>query len=106
MANWIEICNAETLNSGERVCAQAGNESVVAFNLDGELHAIRNVCPHAGLPLNEGDLEGVVLTCPYHGYAFDVTNGENVDFPDDEAVTRFPIKQEEGKIMVDVDAQA
>lgn len=46
------------------------------FNVDGEIFALDNVCPHAGGPLGEGSLEGTIVTCPWHGWSFDVKTGE------------------------------
>ncbi|MBT4865448.1 MAG: Rieske 2Fe-2S domain-containing protein, partial [Planctomycetaceae bacterium] len=45
------------------------------FNVDGEFHALDGVCPHAGGPLGEGGLSGNIVTCPWHGWQFDVTTG-------------------------------
>lgn len=60
-----------------------GREFVVAgrivalFNADGEFHAMDGICPHAGGPLANGQLCGKVVTCPWHGWQFDVTSGRH-----------------------------
>jgi nitrite reductase/ring-hydroxylating ferredoxin subunit len=60
-----------------------GREFVVAgrivamFNVNGEFHAIDGICPHAGGPLAKGQLEQNVVTCPWHGWQFDVTTGRH-----------------------------
>ena len=51
------------------------------FKIDGKVHTIDNTCPHRMGPLGEGDLEGRVVSCPWHGWRFDVTTGQNPDFP-------------------------
>ncbi|MEN0061811.1 MAG: Rieske (2Fe-2S) protein [Myxococcota bacterium] len=53
----------------------AGDLAIVLVRVDGQIHAVDSVCPHAGGPLGEGDLDGTQLTCPWHGWAFDVTTG-------------------------------
>ncbi len=50
---------------------------VALFNVDGQFHALDGVCPHAGGPLGRGVLEGCVVTCPWHGWQFDVTTGQH-----------------------------
>jgi len=51
---------------------------VAVFHLeDGQLHAMDGVCPHAGGPLGEGMLRKNVVTCPWHGWQFDVTTGQH-----------------------------
>jgi len=51
-----------------------GREYAV-FNVDGELHAIDNECPHRGAPLGAGLLENGRVHCPLHGWAFDPKTG-------------------------------
>lgn len=50
---------------------------IALYNVDGTLHALDGVCPHAGGPLGQGQLDGCVVTCPWHGWQFDVTNGQH-----------------------------
>jgi nitrite reductase (NADH) small subunit len=49
---------------------------VAIANVAGKLFAINNVCLHRGGPLGEGELNGQVVTCPWHGWQYDVTNGK------------------------------
>ncbi len=62
-------------------------EVIALFNVDGKFYAIDNACPHRGGPLGEGDLEGCVVTCPWHGWNFDVTTGCSHDIPDEKIKT-------------------
>jgi nitrite reductase (NADH) small subunit len=50
---------------------------VALFNVDGEFHALDGVCPHAGGPLGQGTLNGTTVTCPWHGWQFNVTTGQH-----------------------------
>jgi nitrite reductase (NADH) small subunit len=57
-------------------CAFAvGRYEVAVFNVDGELFALENYCPHQGGPLADGWLDRSVITCPWHGWCFDVRTG-------------------------------
>lgn len=60
--------------------AIAGDDVLVA-NVAGTLYAMANVCTHRGAPLNEGEFEGNIITCPWHGGQFDVTTGKVVSPP-------------------------
>ncbi len=51
------------------------NSMVAVFNVDGKFYAMEGTCPHAGGPLGDGFLDGTTVTCPWHGWQFDVTNG-------------------------------
>ncbi len=68
------------LNCG-RVFVAAGKELAV-FNLAGVFHALANTCLHRGGPLGEGALEGSVVTCPWHGWRYDVTTGRVLHQPE------------------------
>lgn len=54
---------------------------VALFNIAGEFHAIDSVCLHQGGPLAEGMIDGCVVTCPWHGWQFDVTTGTFMQDP-------------------------
>jgi len=53
-----------------------GDKLICVSNVKGEIGAMENTCLHRGGPLGEGQLEGKVVTCPWHGWQFDVTTGK------------------------------
>jgi nitrite reductase (NADH) small subunit len=55
---------------------QVERKSVAVANVDGQIHAINGVCMHRGGPLGDGPLEGPVVTCPWHGWQYDVRTGK------------------------------
>ena len=66
-------------------------QGVVVYNVDGTFHAPANECTHAGGPLEESDLEGSLIVCPWHGSVFDVTTGKVVEEPAKESLQAFPV---------------
>ena len=48
---------------------------IAVWNVDGNYYAYRNVCPHRGGPVGEGDVDGKIVTCPWHGWSYDITTG-------------------------------
>lgn len=76
------VLHRDALKPGEVTEVIVGGQAVCLANVDGEFHAVSNVCPHAEGPLGEGTLEGVILTCPYHGWTYDVTTGACGTNPD------------------------
>jgi nitrite reductase (NADH) small subunit len=60
---------------------QLGGQAIAIANVGGTLYAISNTCLHRGGPLGEGELAGSVVTCPWHGWQFDVTTGKAVQNP-------------------------
>ena len=57
-----------------------GKDDVAIANVDGKIYAMRAKCNHMGGPLGKGKLDGKIVTCPWHGSKWDVTNGHMVEF--------------------------
>jgi len=51
-------------------------KAIALANVGGKIYAISNTCLHRGGPLGEGELNGKVVTCPWHGWQYDVTTGK------------------------------
>ena len=77
----------DALKSGEIKEVILAGQAVVIANVDDQFFAVSGTCPHAGAPLAEGFLRGTVLTCPYHGWTFDVVNGACQTNPDSKLST-------------------
>ena len=52
------------------------DKEIALFCCKGSYYAISDTCTHEGGPLSEGELEGSVVTCPWHGWQFDVETGK------------------------------
>jgi len=75
MPDWIAIARVDECAPGTAIERVADNKMVALANVDGRFHAIDGLCPHQGGPLGTGTLCGTVLTCPWHGWQFDVLTG-------------------------------
>jgi nitrite reductase (NADH) small subunit len=56
---------------------QVDGLTVAIANVGNKFYAVNNTCLHRGGPLAQGVLHGVAVTCPWHGWQYDVTNGKN-----------------------------
>ena len=81
MSELVRVCAVRDVPVGTGKAVDVNGKQVAVFNIDGKFHAIDNVCRHRMGPLAEGDVEGTVVTCPWHGWTYDVTTGVS---PDDE----------------------
>jgi nitrite reductase (NADH) small subunit len=77
MANWIRVAAVEECPAGTAVERVAGDRVIALFNVAGTFYALDGVCPHQGGPLGDGVLCGAIVTCPWHGWQFDVRTGQN-----------------------------
>ncbi len=74
------LCLTSDIKEGEpKVFSICNNEKkkieIVLFNLNGNFHAISNKCIHKGGPLIKGKLDGNIITCPWHGWKYDIRTG-------------------------------
>jgi nitrite reductase/ring-hydroxylating ferredoxin subunit len=79
----------------------AGDRELALFNVDGRYYAIDNACVHQGGPLGEGTLDGSIVTCPWHGWRYDVRTGEN-PLDDRFRVACFPVRVEGTSVLVEI----
>jgi NAD(P)H-dependent nitrite reductase small subunit len=78
---------------------QQSDETVAVFKTVAGFRACQNVCPHAGGSLGEGLVEGDTVTCPLHGWQFDLKNGTCLNEPG-QAVKIYPVEVKEGKVYL------
>ncbi len=99
MADFVKVCKTGDIPQGEGRALECGDESVAVFKVNGQFHAITNTCPHRGGPLAEGTLDGAIVTCPWHGWQFDVTSGSSPVNPAAK-VEKFQVKVEGDDLYV------
>jgi 3-phenylpropionate/trans-cinnamate dioxygenase ferredoxin subunit len=81
MSRQIPVASVDELTPGQRKLAFVDGRSVVLFNIEGNVIAIENSCPHNGASLANGQLDGHVLRCPAHGLRFDLRACPEQDAP-------------------------
>lgn len=75
-------------------------EKLALYNVNGQLYATENSCPHQGAPLTEGFLCGHIIECGLHGWQFDVRTGQCLTL--DDAIKTFPVRVEDGVIKIEI----
>jgi len=81
---------------------EVNNDRILLSNINGKLHAIGELCPHADGPLSEGTLEGDQIKCPWHASFFDVKTGKVTEGPSIESVPVYEVKIDGDDIFVKV----
>jgi nitrite reductase (NADH) small subunit len=74
----VRLIRADELLPGQGRTVTAGGIELAVFHVDGSFFTLGAQCPHLGGPLGEGTLRGTVVTCPWHGWQFDVTTGQAI----------------------------
>ncbi len=73
---FVRAAKAADVGAGTIREVPVGSTMVALANVGGSFYAINNTCLHRGGPLGQGALEGKTVTCPWHGWQFDVTTGK------------------------------
>ena len=85
-------------------CFEVDGKDVLVNHADGgKVLAVQWICPHQEIPLEEGTLKGLTLTCRAHLWQFDVENGNGIN-PEDCRLAVFPVEIRGEDIYVDAEA--
>ena len=87
------------LAAGESILANIEGVEVALFLSDGTVVATQGQCPHAEGPLHEGEVENCILTCPWHGWTFNLTTGQCGE-DDSISLKRFDVRVDGDDILV------
>ena len=98
--SYVKVGQLNDFPTGVMKKVQVGHDEVLVVSLNGTLHAITNTCTHRGGPLNEGELEGNIVTCPYHGGQFDVTAGKAVSPPPTKDATKLDVQIQGSDVLL------
>ncbi|MDP6932494.1 MAG: Rieske 2Fe-2S domain-containing protein [Myxococcota bacterium] len=74
-------------------------QAIAVANVDGDFHALSNTCLHAGGALGDGDMDGSLVTCPLHGWQFDVATGACITNPD-VSIQNYDVQIEKTAVCV------
>jgi nitrite reductase/ring-hydroxylating ferredoxin subunit len=74
-----KVANKDDLKEGGMLKVEANGKQIVLSMVEGKVYAIDEICTHEGGPLDEGELNGYDLKCPWHYAVFDVRNGKVSD---------------------------
>jgi nitrite reductase (NADH) small subunit len=99
----VKIAITSEIAPGQGCVVEVAGRTLALFNVDGRFYAVDNTCPHRGGPLGDGELDGAIVQCPWHGWRWDVTTGANVNNPA-VRVACVPVTVRDGAVLVDVGA--
>ncbi len=78
MSDYVDVLGVDDVVPGGMTDVEASGETVLLARVGDTFYASQARCPHMRGPLAKGTLEGTVLTCPWHGSQFDLTDGHVV----------------------------
>lgn len=96
MSEWKTVARSAELPPGASLSVLVGKDPVALFNVDGQVFAVCDRCPHAGAPLADGFVEEGRLTCLWHGWSFPLAP----DTPINDGLCRYPVRIDGDEIQI------
>jgi nitrite reductase/ring-hydroxylating ferredoxin subunit/uncharacterized membrane protein len=98
--DWTAVLPDDHLEDHKPERVDANGFPVMLLRREGRIHALAATCPHAGGPLDEGQISGDTVTCPWHGSSFDLNTGAVERGPSCYDAPLFEARVNDGQIEV------
>lgn len=98
---YTKVCSMDLIPLGSIKSFRVNEKEVMVINLEGQLFCLQARCTHAGAPLAEGTVEDHILTCPWHGSMFRITDGTVIKGPAKEGLKIYKIFIKDNFLYVD-----
>lgn len=97
----VALVDVVSVPPGASAEVVAEGKIFAVFNVNGTFFVLDGICPHAGGPLGKGALRDNIVTCPWHGWQFDVSTGQHC-LNHRLCQTQYEAKIEDGKVVVEI----
>lgn len=96
---WVRIGPLADLRFDPGACVSVGDRELAVFRVDDGFTALDNSCTHQGAALAEGYVEGGTVSCPWHGWRFDLRTGACLTIPDDRTAA-YAVREIDGHLEI------
>lgn len=97
---WHVVASVDDVGEDTPVAAEIGDVEIAVFKVEDAYVATQGVCPHAYALLADGFVEDGVVECPLHRATFEIVSGKCLGPPAEEDLDVYPVRVEDGKILV------
>jgi len=99
MSKEYRVGSVAAVLAGETGLVDVNGTELALFVADDKIVVTQGQCPHAQGPIHQGEVEDCILTCPWHGWSFDLLSGQcNED--DSMQLKIYPIRIDGDDILV------
>lgn len=100
-AEWVTVAEVDEIADGRSKAVTVGTNSIALFRSGEEYFAVVNECSHYGAPLCGGYVKNGTVSCPWHGWQFDLETGECLSAPGCD-IEAFQVRVEGGSVKIAV----
>ncbi len=97
--SYVPVAAAADIAPGTAKTVVVEGREIALFNVGGTFYALDNSCPHQGGPLAAGWLDGTTVTCSWHAWCFNLTDG-TMTLGAFARVDPFDVRVEDGQVFV------
>src|SRR5436305_7490044 len=102
MSDFVKVAELNDLDEGELMAVEVDGEPICLAKVNNTIYAFTDNCTHISGPLNEGELEGAVLTCPWHLAQFDVRTGKVLRGPARQDLATYSIRVDGNDVYINL----
>ena len=102
MPEFVTVATIDEVPPGRAKLVEVNGNEIALFNIADTFHAVDNSCTHVGGPLCEGEINGMEVTCPWHGAVFDLNTGRALGPPAFEAVSRYEVRVQGLEVQIEI----
>jgi nitrite reductase/ring-hydroxylating ferredoxin subunit len=99
----VRVAALAALPPGKMLYVNVDGLPVALANVEGTLYAFGDSCRHEGGPLSAGVLIGATVTCPWHGWTYDVRSGKSIVPPVGLRLPTYPVAVEGDDIYLTIE---
>lgn len=108
--HWYPVARVEDVTTKPQQVTLLDLNMAIYKTESGSIHLVRDICPHRGVPLSKGWVEGETIICPYHGLHFN-EQGKRTKIPaqpdltkisDRFSLTKFPVVIKYGLVWTSI----
>jgi 3-phenylpropionate/trans-cinnamate dioxygenase ferredoxin subunit len=92
MARFVEVAKKSQIPEGGVIGVEVEGKTIALVNLNGEIYALDDTCPHEFGPLSEGEVEGEEITCPWHHSRFNIVTGRVTRDPAEKDIATYRVR--------------
>ncbi|MCX7018372.1 MAG: nitrite reductase small subunit NirD [bacterium] len=99
MPEFVSAAKMDEIEPGSGKSVSVRGVKIAVFNVNGQYFALQDTCPHRGGPLGEGTADESAVSCPWHGWEFDLATGQCVTMAGEQVKT-YKVRAENGGVYV------
>jgi nitrite reductase (NADH) small subunit/3-phenylpropionate/trans-cinnamate dioxygenase ferredoxin subunit len=101
--SWVAVCRRADIPAGRGWPVRVGELNLAVFDLGDTVVAVDNECRHVGNPLDDGHVSGGCVTCPWHGWRYDLRTGELLTvFGRRPGLRTYPARVDADEVLIEV----